>query len=226
MFTSDGGKMEGRAGGSAWSACREGEYACVSSLVPASARSPVSLCMTLILFLLLCSSFVLSQFPLQGTLLSIFFILKLLYVKCILWEIHICVNCKTVCTPTVSLQLLEKQYPHVPSKLHVFSFLKTHRSITAATRKWATYWGTHFWGAGESSSPEAINYSQGLLSGLTSFHYKSPGKARDGGKTSQHNEGCVWQTIATTMPMEKHLRHSSGTEQGHPLPSLSFKIEP
>lgn len=26
--------------------------------------------------------------------------------------------------------------------------------------------------------------------------------------------------------MEEHLRHPSGTEQGHPLPSLSFKIEP
>lgn len=190
-------------------------------LLALQSRSPVSLCMTLILFLLLCSSFVLSQFPLQVTLLSIFFILKLLYVKCILWEVHIWVNCKIVCTPTVSLQLLQKQYPHVPSKLHVFSFLKTHWSITAATRKWATYWGTHFWGAEESSSPEAINYSQWLLSGLTSFHYKSPGKARDGGKTSQHNE-----TIATTISIEKHLRHSSGTEQGHPLPSLSFKIEP
>lgn len=66
----------------------------------------------------------------------------------------------------------------------------THWSITVATEKWVTYRGTHLRGR-EILFARAINYSQQLVRRLTSFHYKSPGKARDGGKTSQPKEGCI-----------------------------------
>lgn len=96
-------------------------------VIPASSLhpSPVSLCMTWILFLLPMQFFFALIFSTtsNSTLHSFHFKTKL-YVNCILWEVHICVYYKIVCTPTVSLQLLQKQCPHVRSKLHVFSFLK------------------------------------------------------------------------------------------------------